>query len=91
MNAPVNPAEISAAVLGANAVQVRKIGNSLGLILPKELLSQLRWNEGDVLTFVEQPDNGVVLRRKEDLHAKALEIARKAMVEYADTLRELAK
>lgn len=75
----------------SSVLQIRKIGNSLGLILPKELLAQLGFAEGDKLQAVRLPEGGVTLRAHEDLHARTMEIAREAMKEYASTLRELAK
>lgn len=75
----------------ATVLQIRKIGNSLGLILPKDLLLQLGFQEGDRLELVRQPEGGVKLQRHEDLHARAMEIARQTMKDYAGTLRELAK
>ena len=45
------------------ALQVRKIGNSVGVILPKELLARLRLKEGDVLHVVEQTERGQEDRR----------------------------
>lgn len=74
-----------------NVLQIRKIGNSLGLILPKELLAQLGLAEGDRLEAVKQAEGGVKLVRHDDLHARTMEIARKAMKQYANALRELAK
>ena len=42
-------------------IQIKKIGNSLGLILSKDILSRLRLKEGDKLFVVEQTDRGVKL------------------------------
>jgi putative addiction module antidote len=42
-------------------LQVRKIGNSLGFILPKELLASLGLKEGDKMHIVEQTEDGVKL------------------------------
>ena len=75
----------------ATVLQVRRIGNSLGLILPKELLAQLRLEEGDRLTVVEQPERGLKLTPFDDVHARGIEIARRLMREYSGTLKELAK
>ena len=75
----------------ATVLQIRKIGNSLGLILPKELLTQLGFAEGDSLEFIRQPEGGVRLQRHDDTHARAMAIARQVMKDYADTMRELAK
>lgn len=84
--------EISKPESGASAVlQIRKIGNSLGLILPKELLAQLGFDEGDRLDVVLQADGGFKAQRHDDLHARAMTIARQVMKDYAGTMRELAK
>jgi putative addiction module antidote len=72
-------------------LQVRKIGNSLGLILPKDLLARLRLNEGDVLHVVEQTERGLKLSPYDPKHAKAMEIARRSFRRYAETYRALAK
>jgi putative addiction module antidote len=72
-------------------LQVRRIGNSLGLILSKELLARLKLKEGDQLHVVEQTERGVKLTPYDPKHAKAMEIARQVMDEYQDTFRALAK
>jgi len=72
-------------------LQVRKIGNSIGLILPKELLARLRLQEGDKLHVVEQTERGLKLSPYDPKHAKAMEIARRAFREYGDTFKALAK
>jgi putative addiction module antidote len=68
-----------------------KIGNSIGLILPKELLAQTGFAEGDKVEAILQPDGGIRLKPHDDLHARSMEIARRAMKQYAGALRELAK
>ena len=40
-------------------LQIKKIGNSLGLILPKELLARLKLKEGDKFHIVEQTERGI--------------------------------
>ena len=72
-------------------LQVRRVGNSLGLILPKDLLSRLRLEEGDKLHVVEQTERGLKLSPYDPTHAKGMEIARQAFRDYADTLKVLAK
>jgi putative addiction module antidote len=72
-------------------VQVRKIGNSVGVIFPKELLARLKLKTGDVLHVVEQTERGLKLSPYDPKHAKAMEIARKAFRTYADTFKALAK
>lgn len=86
MNKPSKPATDTSTTL-----QIRKIGNSVGIILPKELLARLRMAEGDTLHVVEQTEGGLKLSRHDTLHEKALEIARKTMREYSNTMRTLAK
>ena len=72
-------------------LQVKKIGNSLGLILPKALLARLRLQEGDKLYVVEQTERGIKLSLYDPKHAKAMEFARRSFREYAETYRALAK
>jgi putative addiction module antidote len=86
MNQKPRHVEIEGAVL-----QVRKIGNSLGLILSKELLARLKLKEGDKLHVVEQTDRGVKLTPYDPKNAEAMEIARRSFRKYADTYKALAK
>ncbi len=73
------------------SLQIRKIGNSVGLILPKDLLARLHLKEGDKLSIVEQTDHSFKLTPHDPVHAQAMAIAREVMDEYKDTFRELAK
>ena len=72
-------------------LQVRRIGNSMGLILSKDLLARLRLKEGDKLHVVEQTERGIKLSPYDPKHAKAMEFARRSFREYADTYKALAK
>ena len=72
-------------------LQVKKIGNSLGFILPKELLARLRLKEGDKLHIVEQTERGIKLSPYDPKHAKAMELARRSFRKYADAYKALAK
>jgi putative addiction module antidote len=72
-------------------LQVKKIGNSLGLILPKELLARLKLAEGDKLYVVEQTERGIKLSPYDPKHVKAMEIARRSFRRYADTYKALAE
>ena len=78
--------EIEGAIL-----KVKKIGNSVGLILPKELLARSKLKVGDKLYVVEQTERGIKLSPYDPKHAKAMEIARRAFRTYADTFKALAK
>lgn len=72
-------------------LQIKKVGNSLGLILPKELLARLKLKEGDKFHIVEQTERGIELSPYDPKHAKATELARRSFRKYADTYKALAK
>ena len=72
-------------------LQIRKIGNSVGIIMPKELLARLKLNEGDKLHVVEQAGSSFQLVPHDPQFEKAMQIARKGMRIYRDALAELAK
>ena len=86
MNERPRTAEGDGAVL-----QIKKIGNSVGLILPKELLARLKLKEGDQLYIIEQTERGIKLSPYDPKHAEAMEFARRSFREYADAYRALAK
>jgi putative addiction module antidote len=71
-------------------LKVRRIGNSLGVVLPKDVLAQLRVGEGDELTVSETPD-GVALSSYDEEVRRQIEIGRDLMKRYRNALRELAK
>jgi putative addiction module antidote len=72
-------------------LQIKKIGNSVGLILPRELLARLKLKEGDKLHVVEQTERGLKLSPYDPTHAEAMEIARRSFRKYADTYKALAE
>jgi len=72
-------------------LQIKKVGNSLGFILPKELLARLKLKEGDKLHVVEQTERGIKLTPYDPKHAQGMEIARRSFRKYADTYKALAK
>lgn len=69
---------------------IRKIGNSEGVIIPKEILERLHLKAGDNLTLVESRDGIRLIPVSTDLSAQ-LEAAREGMDKYRIALRELAK
>jgi putative addiction module antidote len=73
-----------------NALKIKKIGNSAGVILPKELLAQLGAEVGDSLSVVKTP-RGVELSAAQPDFDAQMKAAREVMVRYRDALRELAK
>ena len=72
-------------------LQIKRIGNSLGFILPKDLLARLNLKEGDKLYVIEQTERGIKLSPYDPKHAKAMEIARRSFRKYADTYKALAE
>jgi putative addiction module antidote len=75
---------------GALKVKVTTVGNSVGVILPKEVVARLKLEKGDTLTLIETP-NGVELTAYDPEFEADMESARKVMRKYRNTLRELAK
>jgi putative addiction module antidote len=72
-------------------IEVKKIGNSTGVILPKELLTRLGLKQGDQLFVTELAGGGLQLQPHDPDFERGMEIARKAMRKYRNVLRELAK
>ena len=72
------------------SLKVRKIGNSLGVVLPKEALSHLHVEEGDTLTLTEAQD-GVRLTSADPTFTETMEVFESLSRRYRNALRELAK
>lgn len=74
-------------------LKIIKVGNSAGMILPKEILARLRVSLGDSIAFSETDDDSVKLRRfDEDAEFDAqMQAAREVMARRKRALRELAK
>lgn len=71
-------------------LKLRKVGNSVGVVLPKELLAHLKASEGDTLSVTETQD-GVRLTAKNPEFAKTMAVFDSLSRRYRNTLRELAK
>jgi putative addiction module antidote len=72
------------------ALKLTQIGNSVGVILPREMLAKLGVTKGDTIYAIDQPD-GVRLSVADPDFAAQMEVARKVMKERRAVLRELAK
>jgi putative addiction module antidote len=72
------------------SLKLRSVGNSVGVVFPKELLSRLGLKEGDTLHVVAVPD-GFRLTRADPDFERQLEVARDVMRRRRAVLRELAK
>ena len=71
-------------------LKITTIGNSAGVILPKELLARLRVEKGDELHALETPD-GIRLTKYDPEFAAQMEVAERVMREHRDLLRKLAQ
>lgn len=74
----------------ANTVRVRKLGNSLGVILTKDVVESLGVAEGDTLYAVKTPD-GVRLTPYDPDFVKVIESTRDYLRRHRNALHELAK
>lgn len=74
----------------AYKVKVTTVGNSTGIVLPKELLAKLKIEKGDTLYVTETPD-GVQMTPFEKEFAQTMEVAENIMRRYRDTLKRLAQ
>ncbi|MEN1728646.1 MAG: AbrB/MazE/SpoVT family DNA-binding domain-containing protein [Pseudomonadota bacterium] len=71
-------------------LKVTAIGNSTGVILPKELLEKLRVGRGDALMAVETPD-GIVLSPYDATFAEQMYVAEKVMRRRRNLLKKLGE
>ena len=71
-------------------LKITRIGNSAGIVLPKEVLARLRVGPGDQLYLSEAPD-GVRLTAVDPDFSARMDAAEAIMREDRDILRELAK
>lgn len=73
-----------------NPLRLTTIGNSTGVVLPKELLTKLRVSKGDTLYAVETP-NGIELTPYDPEFACQMDAAEEIMRDNRDVLRKLAE
>lgn len=72
-------------------LKLRKVGNSVGVILPKEALAHLKVEEGDSVSVTEGPDGSLRMSPHKAEVARQMEVVQDVMNRYRHTLRELAK
>ncbi len=72
-------------------LKVRKIGNSLGVVLPREVLNRLHLEDGDKVYFTETPDGSYRVTPYDPEFEKQMKVAEKGMAQYRNTLRALSK
>ena len=71
-------------------LKLRAIGNSVGVVLPKELLAKLDLAEGDTVQVVETQDGFLLTPASSDVEEQ-LRLGRELMKKYRETFAALAK
>jgi putative addiction module antidote len=74
----------------ATTAKVLTVGNSLGVVLTKDVLSRLKVDRGDTLYIHETP-NGIELTPYDQEFSEEMDAARKVMGKHRDVLRRLAQ
>ena len=75
-------------------LKLRKVGNSVGVVLPKEALARLNVAEGDTLTLTDSPDGSLRVTpatEGREQFAAQMKAAEGIVRRYRNTLRELAQ
>jgi putative addiction module antidote len=72
-------------------LKVRKFGNSLGVVLPKEVINRLQTRDGEPLFLIEAPDGGYRLTPYDPAFEKKMTKAEDIMSRYRNTLHVLSK
>jgi putative addiction module antidote len=71
-------------------VKITSVGNSMGILLPKEALNKMKASKGDTLYLIESPDGYTISPYQQDFEEQ-MEVAEGVMKRYRNTLRQLAK
>jgi putative addiction module antidote len=72
-------------------LKLRKIGNSLGIVLPKEALARLNAGDGDALYLTETTDGSFRVSANNPDFARKMKVAQSLNRRYRNALNELAK
>ncbi|MCB1984034.1 MAG: AbrB/MazE/SpoVT family DNA-binding domain-containing protein [Burkholderiales bacterium] len=71
-------------------VKIKPIGNSMGIVLPKEVLAKLNVGKGDELYLVDGPEGLTLSPYRQDFEQQ-MAAAEKIMKKYRNALHKLAK
>ena len=74
-----------------NALKLKTIGTSTGVVIPKEMLNRLNVSKGDILYFTETPDGGYRVTVGDPGFADKMKKAEGIIRRYRNTLSALAK
>ncbi|MFZ0955049.1 MAG: AbrB/MazE/SpoVT family DNA-binding domain-containing protein [Candidatus Sulfotelmatobacter sp.] len=72
-------------------LKIRRFGNSLGVVLPKEVIQRLQTGDGERVFLIEAPDGDYRLTPYDPAFEKKMQKAEEIMGRYRNTLRALAK
>lgn len=73
------------------ALKLTQVGNSVGVLLPKEALAKLGVQKGDMLYLIDAPGGDMRLSAYSPDVAEEIALGEEFMDEYRDTFRALAK
>ncbi len=71
-------------------LKITTIGNSIGVILPKEILTRLRVTKGDSVYVTETP-KGIEISAYDEKYARQMEAGERVMRKHRDVLKKLAE
>jgi putative addiction module antidote len=71
-------------------LKLRKVGNSVAMIVPKHVRQKMGVKEGDAIYLTETPD-GYRISPYDPEFGRQMELARKVQAKHRDALHELAK
>lgn len=71
-------------------IKLRRVGNSVGLTLPKEILVKLKLEKGDTV-FLSDTPSGIAISPYDPTFQEQLEKGREFMREYCETINSLEK
>ncbi len=71
-------------------LKITTVGNSVGVILPKEILSRLRVTKGDSVYVTETP-RGIEISAYDERFARQMEAGERVMKKHKDVLKKLAE
>jgi putative addiction module antidote len=72
-------------------LKLTTVGNSTGVVLPKEVLNHLSVEKGDELFLTETENGGYNISQYDPDFERQMALAKRGMKKYRNTLRELAK
>ncbi len=72
-------------------LKVRKVGNSLGVVLPREATGRMKVGEGDTVFLSEMPDGSYKISPYDPNFQRKMKKAEEIMARYRNTLHTLSK